>query len=41
MLFTSITSMLSGSLSPWYGMSSGNGWRRWTPDMEGSSKYPE
>jgi hypothetical protein len=31
--------MLSGSLSPRHGASSGSGWRRRPPDMEGSCEY--
>jgi hypothetical protein len=30
-----------GLLSTWYGVSSGCGWRRWPPDMEGSYEYIE
>jgi hypothetical protein len=33
--------MLSGSLSPRHGASSGCGWRRRPPDMEGSCEYIE
>jgi hypothetical protein len=34
--YIGINTMLSGSLSPWQGTSSGCGWRRQPPDMEGS-----
>jgi len=31
--------MICGSLSPWHGATSGFGWRRQPPDMEGNCEY--